>query len=99
VGLSDDDWWAAITAQSAQVTVACERIERDPARIDRRVLVGWSGPQPWAARDALAEILGRAEELGFHEVVVYAPVGEPGDRFWADPDVVADAVTGVRAAS
>jgi alkanesulfonate monooxygenase SsuD/methylene tetrahydromethanopterin reductase-like flavin-dependent oxidoreductase (luciferase family) len=99
MGLADDDWWAAIAGQSAEVTAACERIERDPARIDRRVLVGWSGPQPWSARDALADILGRAEELGFHEVVVYAPVGEPGDRFWADPGVVADAVSGVRAPS
>jgi hypothetical protein len=98
-GLSDDDWWSAVAAQSSQVTAACERIERDPARIDRRVLVGWSGPQPWAARDALGEILGRAGELGFHEVVVYAPVGEPGERFWADPDLVEASVTGLRAVS
>lgn len=97
VGLTDEEWWAAVASQSAQVTAACERIERDPGRIDRRVLVGWSGPNPWASPSALAEVLGRAEEVGFHEVVVYAPAGEPGDRFWADPELFADAVMAARA--
>ena len=35
--------------------------------------------------------------LGFDEVVFYWPYGEPGSRFWADPEVVTAAVTAVRA--
>ena len=33
-----------------------------------------------------------AEEQGFDEVVVYWPLGQKGDRFWADSDVVAASV-------
>lgn len=89
-------WWKALARQSRRVTVACERIGRDPAAIGRSVLVGWGTLRPLASVQALADTVGEATEAGFDEVVVYAPLGEPGDRFWADPDVVAEAVTALR---
>jgi len=42
--------------------------------------------------ESMAHALARAEAAGFDELVVYAPVGRPGDRFWADPEVFAAAV-------
>lgn len=36
--------------------------------------------------------LAAAEENGFDELVVYWPDGEEGTRFWADPDVVVEAL-------
>jgi alkanesulfonate monooxygenase SsuD/methylene tetrahydromethanopterin reductase-like flavin-dependent oxidoreductase (luciferase family) len=89
-------WWKALAGQSRRVTAACERIGRDPAAIGRAVLVGWGTLRPLASVQALADTVGEAAAAGFDEVVVYAPVGKPGGRFWADPDVVAEAVSSLR---
>jgi hypothetical protein len=45
---------------------------------------------------AFTECLARAGAAGFDEVVFYWPYGNPGTRFWADLDVVADAVAAAR---
>lgn len=96
-GITAKQWWAAVAQQSAEVTLACQRIGRDPASIDRRLLAGGGEVQPMASVEAIGEALARAEEAGFHELVVHAPTGQPGDRYWADPDVFAEAVTAVLA--
>jgi alkanesulfonate monooxygenase SsuD/methylene tetrahydromethanopterin reductase-like flavin-dependent oxidoreductase (luciferase family) len=90
--LGPDAWWDAVEHQSREVTHSCERIMRDPAGLQRSVLVGWGGYRPLESVESMAHALARAEAAGFDELVVYAPVGRPGDRFWADPEVFAAAV-------
>ena len=94
-GMRPAEWWAAVERQSREITAACQRIGRDPASIDRRLLVGWGEVRPLVSSEAFREALGRAESAGFHEMVIYAPSGQPGDRFWADPDAFAAAVSSV----
>ena len=83
--------------QSRGVDAACERVGRDPSGLTRSVLLGYGPDRPMSSVAAFADCLARAEAGGFDEVVFYWPYGEPGNRFWADPEVVAAAVTAVRA--
>lgn len=94
--LECDGWWAAVEGQSAQVTRACERIMRDPISIRRIVLMGYGTYRPLESDDAMAYAVERAEAAGFDEVVVYAPMGQPGDPFWCDAEVFESAVSAVR---
>jgi alkanesulfonate monooxygenase SsuD/methylene tetrahydromethanopterin reductase-like flavin-dependent oxidoreductase (luciferase family) len=96
VDLDGDAWWRTLARQSRQVTTACERIVRDPVSVQRSVLVGYGSYRPLESVEAFVDAVGQAQDAGFDEVVVYAPVGAPGDRFWCDPDVFAAAVRAVR---
>jgi alkanesulfonate monooxygenase SsuD/methylene tetrahydromethanopterin reductase-like flavin-dependent oxidoreductase (luciferase family) len=65
----------------------CAAIGRDPAGIERIVLVGNSTERPLASLDAFADFLGRYGELGFTEVVFHHP--RPDDPVWTeDPAIV-----------
>lgn len=95
-GLGGDELWALLAEQSRQVSAACEEAGRDPATLRRSVLLGYGPDRPLASVDSFTATVERAVGTGFDEVVVYWPQGEPGDRFWADPSVVGDAVAAVR---
>ena len=88
VPLPPDDFWDLLATQSAELTRHCEERDRDPASVRRSVLLGYGTVQPLADVAAVE----RAEADGFDEVVVYWPDGEPGDRFWSDADVHAEAL-------
>jgi hypothetical protein len=60
------------------------------------VLLGYGPDRPLADAATYAASVARARDIGFDEVVVYWPNGAPGDRFWADPAVVADGVARAR---
>jgi alkanesulfonate monooxygenase SsuD/methylene tetrahydromethanopterin reductase-like flavin-dependent oxidoreductase (luciferase family) len=94
--LEPEAWWRALARQSREVSRACERIVRDPVAVQRSVLVGYGAYRPLRSVESFVDAVGRAQEAGFDEVVVYAPVGGPGDRFWCDPEVFAAAVSAVR---
>ena len=79
------------------MTAACDRLGRDPAGLRRSVLLGFGPDRPLASVEAFTRSVARAEQAGFDEVVVYWPDGDPGSRFWADPEVVLEAVRTVRA--
>jgi alkanesulfonate monooxygenase SsuD/methylene tetrahydromethanopterin reductase-like flavin-dependent oxidoreductase (luciferase family) len=96
--LEPDAWWRALADQSREVTRACERIVRDPVSVQRSVLVGYGTYRPLQSVESFVDAVGRATEAGFDEVVVYAPMGSPGDRFWCDAEVFAAAVGAVRGA-
>ena len=89
-------WWGALARQSHRVTLACERIGRDPGSIHRVVVVGSAVVRPLASAQALADVMGEAGQAGFDEVVVPAPASLREDPAWADPDVVAEAVSSLR---
>jgi alkanesulfonate monooxygenase SsuD/methylene tetrahydromethanopterin reductase-like flavin-dependent oxidoreductase (luciferase family) len=96
-GLGAEDFWALLEDQSTKVTRACERIRRDPATLRRSVLVGYGAYRPLESVEDFLYAVQRAERAGFDELVVYYPTGARGDRFWADPDVLVEAVTTARA--
>jgi alkanesulfonate monooxygenase SsuD/methylene tetrahydromethanopterin reductase-like flavin-dependent oxidoreductase (luciferase family) len=81
-----DDFWAGVVQQTARVDEACERAGRDPQELRRSLLLGYGAVRPTQSTGAFVEAAGRAEELGFHELVVYGP-GGPGERFESDPAV------------
>ena len=96
VELAPDEYWTELGRQSARVTEACERIDRDPATLRRTLLLGYGTVRPTQSAAAYAEALERAEAGGFAEVVVYGPFGHPADRFWSDPAVHVEAIGRVR---
>ncbi len=96
-GLEADDFWDLIARQSQKVTRACEQIRRDPATLQRSVLVGQGTYRPLESVASFLDAVRKAERAGFDELVVYFPMGERGDRFWADPEVLVEAMTTARA--
>jgi alkanesulfonate monooxygenase SsuD/methylene tetrahydromethanopterin reductase-like flavin-dependent oxidoreductase (luciferase family) len=96
VGLGGDAFWDVLGEQSRGVDAACERMGRDPSGLTRSVLLGYGPDRPVSSVTAFADCVARAQAGGFDEVVFYWPHGGPGSRFWADPEVVAAAVTAVR---
>jgi alkanesulfonate monooxygenase SsuD/methylene tetrahydromethanopterin reductase-like flavin-dependent oxidoreductase (luciferase family) len=92
--LTDAEFWTVVTEQSQDLTSACERVGRDPGVLRRSVLVGYGTMQPLASEQAYVNSLERAAQAGYDEVVVYWPWPNTvrGDRFWADPEMVASAV-------
>jgi len=96
LALGGDALWVALEEQSRGVDAACERISRNPSELTRSVLLGYGPDRPMESVAAFTECLARAGAAGFDEVVFYWPYGNPGTRFWADLDVVADAVAAAR---
>lgn len=72
VRLAADDYWTELAAQSARMDRACAEVGRDrPLR--RSLLLGFGAVQPTATVASYTEALARARDLGFDELVVYAP--------------------------
>ena len=92
VQLAGDDFWRALVQQGRGVDEACERIGRDPSTLRRSVLLGYGPDRPLESVAAFEDKVERARAAGFDELVVYWPYGEPGGRFWADPEVMEEAV-------
>ena len=72
-GADEDTWWAALPG-------ACERLDdtvraegRDPRDVERYLSVDSSGALGLTSVEHLRDVLGRAGELGFDEVVVHRP--------------------------
>ena len=96
--LAGQAFWDEVGAQGRALDEACERVGRDPGSLRRSVLLGFGPDRPLESTQALVDAVGSAQEQGFDEVVTYWPLGGPGGRFWADPDVVAAGVAAVRSA-
>lgn len=96
VELAPDAFWDSVRGQGERFTDACERVGRDPGEPRRSLLLGYGSVRPTASVAAYDDAIGRAAELGFDEVVVYGPFGEPGSRFWSDVDVHAEVVAARR---
>ncbi len=91
--LSTDEFWTRVAEQVTACAAACERRQRDPGTVRRSLLIGFGALRPVEGVDSFLEAVERAEQAGFDEVVVYWPDGEPGDRFWSDPEIHAEALS------
>jgi len=74
-------------------SAACERTHRDPTTLRRSLLLGFRPLRPTESVGSFLDAVERAGHAGFDEVVVYWPDGEPGDRFWSDTEVHAEALS------
>jgi alkanesulfonate monooxygenase SsuD/methylene tetrahydromethanopterin reductase-like flavin-dependent oxidoreductase (luciferase family) len=96
VELAPDEYWTVVREQVERFSRACEQAGRDPGDLRRSLLLGYGTVRPTSSVAAYVDAVGRAEEHGFDEVVVYGPFGEPGGRFWSEPGVHTDAVARLR---
>lgn len=96
VPLPPEDFWSVLRAQSAKLTESCERIGRDPGELRRSLLVGYGKVRPTESVAAYQDAIARAGQLGFDELVVYGPFGEPGSQFWSEPAVHAEVLAARR---
>lgn len=88
--LAPEEFWAAVRQQVDRFEDACAAQGRDPGTVRRSLLLGFGSVRPTVSVEAYRDAIGRAEELGFGELVVYGPFAEPGDHFHSTLDVHAD---------
>jgi alkanesulfonate monooxygenase SsuD/methylene tetrahydromethanopterin reductase-like flavin-dependent oxidoreductase (luciferase family) len=79
-----------VRRQVEQLAERCAAVGRDPAGIDRILLIGEPRERPLASVAAFTEFAGRYEELGFDEIVFHHP--RPDDPVWTDDPAVVDAI-------
>ncbi|GIJ68120.1 LLM class flavin-dependent oxidoreductase [Virgisporangium ochraceum] len=80
----------AVREQADILAAHCDAIGRDPAGIDRIILIGNTTERPLASLDAFADFVGRYAALGFTEVVFHHP--RPDDPVWTDDPAIVDAI-------
>jgi alkanesulfonate monooxygenase SsuD/methylene tetrahydromethanopterin reductase-like flavin-dependent oxidoreductase (luciferase family) len=97
--LEPEDYWEAVTAQVARIDAECVAQGRDPRNLRRSLLLGFGKVRPTESVASFVEAAGRAADLGFDEVAVYAPTGEPGDQFFSEPDTHRRALDRLRGVS
>lgn len=95
-GLDAPEFFAEVAGQWREVAAACGRSGREPESLRRSLLIGFGQYRPLADVATFLDAVERAHAAGFDEVVVYWPQGEPGSRFWSDPDVLAEGVRQIR---
>jgi alkanesulfonate monooxygenase SsuD/methylene tetrahydromethanopterin reductase-like flavin-dependent oxidoreductase (luciferase family) len=76
--------------QVEQLDEQCASIGRDPAGIERILLIGDVDDRPLSSVAAFAEFTGRYAELGFGEIVFHHP--RPDDPVWTDDPRIVDAI-------
>jgi alkanesulfonate monooxygenase SsuD/methylene tetrahydromethanopterin reductase-like flavin-dependent oxidoreductase (luciferase family) len=69
----EDAWWAALPGARDRLDDALRAEGRDPRDVERYLSVDSSGAFGLDSVEHLREVLGRAGELGFDEVVVHRP--------------------------
>ena len=83
--LDDAEYWSLLGAQAARFDEQCAKAGRDPSSVRRSVLLGFGRVRPTSSVAAFTDAAARAEELGFDELVVYAPDSSAG--LGSDPAV------------
>jgi hypothetical protein len=74
---------AIVAAQISRLEEACEAVGRDPATLDRVVLLGPQLDQGLTSEEAFRDVAGRYAEVGATDLVVHWPrstepyVGDP----------------------
>jgi len=69
----EDAWWAALPGARDRLDDALRAEGRDPRDVERYLSVDSSGAFGLDSVEHLRDVLGRAGELGFDEVVVHRP--------------------------
>lgn len=70
---TEDVTWAALEKSIRAMDAACEKEGRDPADLPRLMLCGLSPLPTMESKAAFEEVAGRAEALGFTDLVVHYP--------------------------
>jgi alkanesulfonate monooxygenase SsuD/methylene tetrahydromethanopterin reductase-like flavin-dependent oxidoreductase (luciferase family) len=97
--LEPQDYWAAIAAQAARINAECVAQGRDPGTLRRSLLLGFGKVRPTESVASYVEAVARAAELGFDELAVYAPTGEPGEQFYSEFETHRQALEQLRGVS
>ncbi|KPC65481.1 LLM class flavin-dependent oxidoreductase [Streptomyces chattanoogensis] len=82
-----EDSLAAVQSQLEKLEKECVEVGRDIAELDKVFLTGFTpdGGRPLESLDAFVDFAGRHIALGFHEIVIHAPI--PDSVFAADQKV------------
>jgi alkanesulfonate monooxygenase SsuD/methylene tetrahydromethanopterin reductase-like flavin-dependent oxidoreductase (luciferase family) len=71
---SDDEFWADLTTLAGRFAVVADEAGRDPADIDRMLLLDAAAPTfSLTSRAVFEDQVGRATDLGFTDVIVHRP--------------------------
>ena len=91
-------WWAALEEVNERLDEALAAEDRAPIDIDRVLSVDGSGAFGLSSVEHFSDVLGRADQLGFDEVVVHWP--RPDGVYAGDPGaleaVAVDVLPGLR---
>jgi alkanesulfonate monooxygenase SsuD/methylene tetrahydromethanopterin reductase-like flavin-dependent oxidoreductase (luciferase family) len=80
--LSPADGARVVAEQTTRLEAACAKAERDPATIDRLVLLGFQLRSEVESAERFRDLIGRYEEVGVTDVVVHWP--RPAKPFAGD---------------
>lgn len=72
-GAEGKQWWAAVATLAGRLDDAAERSGRDPATIDRYLSLDSGGSYSLESVGAFEDAAGRAEQLGFTDVISHWP--------------------------
>jgi alkanesulfonate monooxygenase SsuD/methylene tetrahydromethanopterin reductase-like flavin-dependent oxidoreductase (luciferase family) len=75
-GATGDEWWSAVTTLVGRLDDAAEKAGRDPASIDRYLSLDSGGQFSLESVGAFDDLVGRAAQLGFTDVISHWPRAE-----------------------
>jgi alkanesulfonate monooxygenase SsuD/methylene tetrahydromethanopterin reductase-like flavin-dependent oxidoreductase (luciferase family) len=88
-----DEWWAALAELGGRLDSALAKAGRDRATLDRYLNLDSSPQFALSSVGAFEEMVGRADELGFTDVITHWP--RPDDPYAGDVGVLETAASGV----
>jgi alkanesulfonate monooxygenase SsuD/methylene tetrahydromethanopterin reductase-like flavin-dependent oxidoreductase (luciferase family) len=69
----EERWWSGVANASSRMDAALENVGRDPADLERYLSLDASGVFALSSLEQCRDAVGRAESMGFAEVVVHWP--------------------------
>lgn len=72
-GVTDDEWWLKLTELSGRLDDAASAAGRDPLSIDRYLSLDSGGTYSLSSTAAFDDLVGKAGELGFTDVISHWP--------------------------
>jgi len=72
-GVTDDEWWRKLTELSGRLDDAASAAGRDPLSIDRYLSLDSGGTYSLSSTAAFDDLVGKAAELGFTDVISHWP--------------------------
>lgn len=72
-GVTGEEWWDAVAGLVSRLEVAADSAGRDPATIDRYLSLDSGGQFSLQSLGAFEDLVGRAEQLGFTDVISHWP--------------------------
>ena len=88
-GVTGDEWWDSVATLSHRLDDAAELAGRDPGSIDRYLSIDSGGQFALESVGAFEDIVGKAESLGFTDVIAHWP---RADGIYAGSESVLDEV-------